>query len=504
MDPLDGSRRSGEETTHGVDARGSRQRRPGSRDEPEPGERALVRAAMEGSTAACDALYRRHAPTAWRVAQAVTHNPDDAADAVAEAFTRVFTALPSGRLASDLAFRPYLLAATRNAAIDGIRKAGRLRPTDEIERFDRQTPASGPSERLMIGEDRDKMAEAFAALPERWRSVLWMTEVEEMPAREVAKRLGLTANGVAQLAVRARAGLRLRYLQAHVRNHARPRCAQTVERLGAYVGGGLAPRDIAKVDQHLAGCADCTARLGEVEDVGATLRRIALPLPLGLGAMALKQLGLGFGRTAAGVSRRAMTGPGNGGLRRAAGAAAGAGALVAGLGGMAFVGPLGSAPRTVARPPAVTAVPAARPSSALASPAPAPAGATTSGTTTVAPPAVPQSPAGGTPVPEPPRPPVPVGVPPLPMPPLPSVSLPSVSLPSVSLPSVSLPSVSLPPVSLPPLPVGAAVGVSVGGVAVGAGVGSCTGVAAGPVKAGCPPSTPNGSAVHAMVAVLPR
>jgi hypothetical protein len=294
-----------------------------------------------------------------------------------------------------------------------------------------------------------------------------MTEVEEMPAREVAERLGLTANGVAQLAVRARAGLRDRYLQAHVRNHARPRCAYTVERLGAYVGGGLAPRDIAKVDQHLAGCADCADRLVEVEDVGSTLRRIALPLPLGLGAIAVKQLGLGLPSTTAGTARRAIAAAATGGLRRAVGTAVGAGALVAGLGGMAFVGPAGSAPQPVARPAAAAAVPAPDPSTGRTPPASTtPAAATTPEAPTVAPPGAPPSPPGGVTVPE------------LPLPPLPPVH------------------VGLPPVAPP---VAATVGVAVGGVAVGAGVGPCTGVVAGPagpgghqqspLTAGCPPST---------------
>ena len=406
---------------------------------------------MEGSTAACEALYRRHAPTAWRVAQAVTHNPDDAADAVAEAFTRVFTALPSGRLAPDLAFRPYLLAATRNAAIDGLRKAGRLRPTDEIDRFDRPASGSGPSERLMIGDDRHKMAEAFAALPERWRSVLWMTEVEEMPAREVAALLGLTANGVAQLAVRARAGLRDRYLQAHVRNHAGPRCAFTAERLGAYVGGGLAPRDIAKVDQHLAGCTDCAARLVEVEDVGSALRRIALPLPLGLGALALRQLGVAAPSTAAGAAGRALGAAAAGGLRRAVGAAAGAGALVAGMGGMAFISPAG--PQPAAPPAAVAAARAHHPSPHPVAPA------STSASTPA------NAPAPVTPTVTPPAAPAPVSqtAEPVPQVPLPAPALPGVPLPP--LPPVHVP---LPPI---PSPVEATIAVGVGGVAVGVDVG---------------------------------
>ncbi|MHB8669398.1 MAG: zf-HC2 domain-containing protein, partial [Acidimicrobiales bacterium] len=99
--------------------------------------------------------------------------------------------------------------------------------------------------------------------------------------------------------------------QAHVRNHARRECLFTVEHLGAYVGGGLSARDLAKVDQHLAGCKDCRERLTEIEDLGTTLRRAMVPVPLALGAAAgawRLKLGLAATSTAPGAraGRRAV------------------------------------------------------------------------------------------------------------------------------------------------------------------------------------------------------
>jgi RNA polymerase sigma factor (sigma-70 family) len=249
----------------------------------------LVDRVIAGFDDAFDELYRRHANSAWRLAQAVTNNSHDAADAVSEAFARVLQAVRAGRLEDGGAFRSYLLTATRNAALDTIRRRSTTKPTenDELEAVDgRATPA----EKITGHEDALLVAEAFRNLPERWRSVLWLTEVEGVATKDAADQLGLTPNGTAQLAVRARAGLRERYLQAHVRNHARPACKFTVEHLGAYVAGAISPRDLAKVDQHLAGCADCRARKEELEDLGTTLRRIALPIPLVLGALSASKV----------------------------------------------------------------------------------------------------------------------------------------------------------------------------------------------------------------------
>lgn len=242
----------------------------------------LVDRVVAGFEGDFEELYRRHASAAWRVAQAVTGNAHDAADAVAEAFARVFQAVKSGRLTEAAAFRAYLMTATRNASLDQLRRTGKTRPTADDDLDVLPTDSTGPQAAIDGKGDAAMIAEAFRNLPERWRSVLWLTEVEGVATKDVAEQLGISANGAAQLAVRARAGLRERFLQAHLKQTTDPECRFTVDRLGAYVGGGLSPRDIAKVDQHLAGCATCNEKKEELEDVGSSLRRIVLPLPLAL------------------------------------------------------------------------------------------------------------------------------------------------------------------------------------------------------------------------------
>ena len=260
--------------------------RRGHRPETGPDDQVLAERAAQGDEEAFDQLYRRHSPAAWRVAHAVTGNPHDSSDAVAEAFSRVLVVLEAGKLDDSARFRSYLLSATRNAALDVARRTGRSRPTATPETFESPSQVVGPSDGLVDRVDASLVAAAFRSLPERWRSVLWLTEVEGIPPREAALLLGVSANGVAQLAVRARAGLRERFLQAHLRGEVEDACRFTVDHLGAYVGGGLAPRDAAKVDQHLAGCVGCGAREQELEDLAPSLRRVALPLPLGLAGVA--------------------------------------------------------------------------------------------------------------------------------------------------------------------------------------------------------------------------
>ncbi|MGI8686332.1 MAG: sigma-70 family RNA polymerase sigma factor [Acidimicrobiales bacterium] len=268
----------------------------------------LAGLATTGDLAAFEELYRRHVEAAWRMALAVTSNPHDAADAVSDAFTRVYQALPDRPQAAEH-FLPYLLAAVRNAAIDGLRRGGR-QAASAGDHADVASLGAGPGDLLEADVEATLVARAFRSLPERWRSVLWLTEVEGIAARDVAMLLGMTPNGVAQLAVRARAGLRQRYLQAHLRQtEVRRSCRDTVSRLGAYAAGGLAPRDISKVDQHLAGCEACRSRLAQLQDVTPCLQRAVVPLPVALAALSAAKLHLATGGAAAGAGATAAAAP---------------------------------------------------------------------------------------------------------------------------------------------------------------------------------------------------
>lgn len=346
----------------------------------------LVDGVVAGYDSAFAELYQRHSLAAWRLGQTVTGNADDAADAVAEAFARVLVAVRAGHLANGSSFRSYLLTATRNAALDNIRKTNRARPTEQENLAQVECTSPTPSEHLSSDEEAVLVAEAFRNLPERWRSVLWLTEVEGLPTKDAARRLGLSANGAAQLAVRARAGLRERFLQAHLRQAPPPLCQTTVDRLGAYVGGGLSPRDLAKVDQHLAGCSACQVRKDELADLGSTLRRAGVPVPLVIGgALGASGLGAELATSAApvavGKAAKALAWAQQAWAQKAA-AAATAGVLALGAGG-AYVAGSGEEPRlttpmvsAVAEPPATASTEAPPTTAEVVEPTAPPSAAT--------------------------------------------------------------------------------------------------------------------------------
>jgi RNA polymerase sigma factor (sigma-70 family) len=267
----------------------------------------LLNMVRSGDTTAFGILYERHEQAARRLARSLVGSPAEADDAVAETFARVLAVTKRGGGPTD-AFRPYVLTALRRVCFDQIRSRRTQVPTDAQHLPDPGQPFIDPA---LAGLESSLIVRAFLSLPERWRAVLWHTEIEGASPAEVAPLLGLTRNGVAALKSRAREGLRQSYLQMHVATVARPECKPVAERLGAFVRDTLSRRENGVVAEHLTVCAECRAVRAELADVNVGLRGVVAPIFLG--GAAASYLG-GAGRETA-----AAAGPGAPG--HAAGAA---------------------------------------------------------------------------------------------------------------------------------------------------------------------------------------
>lgn len=233
----------------------------------QPSDAELAAAVRAGNTGAYAGLYERHVAAARLLARQLSPSAAAADDLVSEAFLKVLDTLLAGG-GPDSAFRAYLLTTLRHAGYDRTRRDRRLEWSDDMTRHDRGIPWEDPA---VAGLESALAARAFARLPERWRRVLWHTEVERVTPTELAPLLGLTPNGVAALAYRAREGLRQAYLREQVADGAGGPCEWTVERLGGWARGALTPREREAAEAHLTGCGRCRARAAELRDVNGGL-----------------------------------------------------------------------------------------------------------------------------------------------------------------------------------------------------------------------------------------
>ncbi|MCE7000757.1 sigma-70 family RNA polymerase sigma factor [Saccharothrix sp. S26] len=250
-----------------------------------PSDAELIEAVRGGEIQAYGQLFERHVRAARNLARHLAWSNAEADDLVSDAFAKVLDTLRAGG-GPESAFRAYLLTALRHTAYDKTRRDKKLKLADDVEAVSgvekvTTVPFHDPAVATL---ERSLATRAFASLPERWQTVLWQTEIEGQSASELAKLMGLTANGASALAYRAREGLKTAYLQAHLAGNATNRCRATVAKLAAWTRGGLTKRETAQVEAHLDECGTCRAMAAELADVNGTLRAVVAPLVLGAGA----------------------------------------------------------------------------------------------------------------------------------------------------------------------------------------------------------------------------
>jgi len=230
-------------------------------------DRTLAEDARRGGRAAFDELARRHALASWRFALAVARGPVAAEEAVAGAFASTLAGPRDLVRSDDERLRLTLLRATRQSALAGAR------PTADLA-------ASGGA--VSTDPGAAAVRHAFDGLPERWRSVLWLGDIEGCPSDDTARVLELTSSGVMSLAERARLGFREQVLETSTSDDTSAACRRSVDRLSGYVTGSLAARDETRVRAHLDGCLPCRDRLALLDDLVPLLRQASVALPDGL------------------------------------------------------------------------------------------------------------------------------------------------------------------------------------------------------------------------------
>jgi DNA-directed RNA polymerase specialized sigma24 family protein len=237
----------------------------------------LVRA---GNTEAFDVVHERHASAARKLARQLVSSPAQAEDAIAETFERVLEVTHRGGGPSH-AVRPYLLTALRRVCQERRGSLPSRLLQDDQKMSDPGEPLVDPA---VAGVEQTLVSRAYLALPERWRAVLWYTEIEQAHPLVISPLLGLTQDGIGALNRHALDDLRQVCLQLYGASIARRECASVAERLGDYMRDALPLPDDAEVSEHLDGCGDCTWLGDEVAEIASALPRFVGPLILGAAA----------------------------------------------------------------------------------------------------------------------------------------------------------------------------------------------------------------------------
>ena len=174
----------------------------------------LVARLQRGDDTAFEAVVRAHGGRLLAVARRFLGNEEDARDAVQDAFIRAYKAIHTFEARAQL--YTWLHRILVNTALMKLRER-RRRPTESIEDLlpayatdGHQAVASRDWSDAVL-ERKETAAivrEAIALLPDQYREVLVLRDIEEKDTAEAAEILGTTSNVVKVRLHRARQALR--------------------------------------------------------------------------------------------------------------------------------------------------------------------------------------------------------------------------------------------------------------------------------------------------------
>jgi RNA polymerase sigma-70 factor (ECF subfamily) len=176
---------------------------------------ALVHACKDGDAAAFEQLVKRYDARLLRIAQHITHNREDAQDAVQEAFLKVFRKL--AQFQENSQFSTWLIRITVNESLMKLRKQRSNREVsfdedfqseEHIAAFELADWTPNPEDLYRGSELRNILRSELQELQPSLRVVFVLRDIEGLSNQETAEALELTPVAVKARLWRARLRLR--------------------------------------------------------------------------------------------------------------------------------------------------------------------------------------------------------------------------------------------------------------------------------------------------------
>ena len=172
----------------------------------------LVMRAKKGDIGAFEELVQKYQSRMYYLCLSITKNAADAEDAAQNAFIKAFRAIGSFRMES--AFSTWLYSIGRNSALDVVKKRkdhsdidSELSLMSDVVEFD-------PEQSAVSREEAEKLRELINGLPDEFKNVLILREIEGMQYAQIAEALGISEGTVKSRISRARERLKAAVLKA--------------------------------------------------------------------------------------------------------------------------------------------------------------------------------------------------------------------------------------------------------------------------------------------------
>lgn len=173
-------------------------------------EAQVIERVLKGDINAYEQLVTEYEKSVYNLALRMTDNAEDAADMAQEAFIKAYNSLSSFR--GDSKFSVWLYRIVSNVCLDFLRKQSR-RPAvslsvedDDGEDVQLDVPdeSMSPEKQLERKLTRESVRKGLAQLPEDYRQILLLRELQGLSYDEIAQTLDIGVGTVKSRIFRAR------------------------------------------------------------------------------------------------------------------------------------------------------------------------------------------------------------------------------------------------------------------------------------------------------------
>jgi len=181
------------------------------RDVAENAEARAIAEAKNGSAEAFEVLYHAHKRRIYSLCLRMTGNPAEAEDLTQEAFLQVFRKISTFR--GEAAFSTWMHRLAVNLVLMKLRKKGvltsSLEEPVESDSGESRLREFGSDDLALAGSvDRVALQRAMGALPNGYRTVFYLHDVEGFEHKEIAKMMGCSVGNSKSQLHKARLKLR--------------------------------------------------------------------------------------------------------------------------------------------------------------------------------------------------------------------------------------------------------------------------------------------------------
>lgn len=194
----------------------------------------LVDRILKGEKKLFEVIMRRYNQRLYRVGMSILNNSTEAEDAMQTAYIKAYENL--GQFEHRAAFITWLTRIMLNQCYEQVRKQQQHNKTlsESVNSINMKTPAN-----ILVNKELNAVLEqAIARLPEKYRVVFMLREIENMSVRETSEALNIEEPNVKVRLNRAKTMLRDNlqgYMKEHVYNFHLSKCDRIVNYVMNYL-----------------------------------------------------------------------------------------------------------------------------------------------------------------------------------------------------------------------------------------------------------------------------